>query len=68
VDNAEANIALRELSSAIWQLSPQSREALILIGAGGFSYEEAAKLCDCSIGTLKARVSRARKLLSEKLS
>jgi RNA polymerase sigma-70 factor, ECF subfamily len=64
VDNAEANIALRELSTAIWKLSPQSREALILIGAGGFSYEEAAKLCDCSVGTLKARVSRARKLLA----
>jgi RNA polymerase sigma-70 factor (ECF subfamily) len=67
VDNAEANIALKELSMAIWKLSPQSREALILIGAGGFSYEEAAKLCDCSIGTLKARVSRARKLLSDQL-
>jgi RNA polymerase sigma-70 factor (ECF subfamily) len=67
VDNAEANIALKELSTALWKLSPQSREALILIGAGGFSYEEAAKLCDCSIGTLKARVSRARKMLAEQV-
>ncbi len=67
VDNPEATLALKELSSAIWKLSPHSREALILIGAGGFSYEEAARLCDCSIGTLKARVSRARKLLSEQM-
>ena len=37
----------------------------MLVGAGGFSYEEAAALCGCSVGTLKARVSRARKQLSE---
>jgi len=67
VDNPEATLQLKELSSAIWKLSPQSREALILVGAGGFSYEEAAQLCDCSVGTLKARVSRARKLLSDQL-
>ncbi len=67
VDNPEATLQLRELSSALWKLSPQSREALILVGAGGFSYEEAARLCDCSVGTLKARVSRARKLLSAQM-
>ena len=66
-DNPEATLQLKELSSALWKLSPQAREALILVGAGGFSYEEAARLCDCSVGTLKARVSRARKLLSEKM-
>jgi RNA polymerase sigma-70 factor (ECF subfamily) len=67
VDNPEAALALKELSSALWQLSPQSREALVLVGAGGFSYEEAAALCGCSIGTLKARVSRARKQLAGRL-
>jgi len=67
VDNPEATLELKELSSALWKLSPQSREALILVGAGGFSYEEAARLCQCSVGTLKARVSRARKLLSEQM-
>ena len=68
VDNPEATLALKELSSALWQLSPQSREALVLVGAGGFSYEEAAALCGCSVGTLKARVSRARKQLAGRLS
>jgi len=63
VDNPEATLALKELRAALWKLSPEAREALILIGAGGFSYEEAAKLCNCAIGTLKARVSRARKQL-----
>ncbi|KAF0103549.1 MAG: RNA polymerase sigma-70 factor ECF subfamily [Rhodospirillaceae bacterium] len=67
VDNPEATMALKELSSELWKLNPQSREALVLIGAGGFSYEEAARLCGCSVGTLKARVSRARKHLSDKL-
>ena len=67
VDNPEATMALKELSSELWKLNPQSREALVLIGAGGFSYEEAARLCGCSVGTLKARVSRARKYLSDKL-
>lgn len=67
VDNPEATLALKELSSEIWKLNPQSREALVLIGAGGFSYEEAASLCGCSVGTLKARVSRARRYLSERL-
>jgi RNA polymerase sigma-70 factor (ECF subfamily) len=67
VDNPEATLQLKELSAALWQLSPQSREALILVGAGGFSYEEAATLCACSVGTLKARVSRARKQLSNQM-
>ena len=67
IDNPEAAMALRELTTALWRLNPQSREALILVGASGFSYEEAAALCDCSVGTLKARVSRARKRLAEEL-
>ena len=67
VDNPEATLELKELSSALFRLSPQSREALVLVGAGGFSYEEAAVLCGCSVGTLKARVSRARKQLAEQM-
>jgi len=67
VDNPEATLALSELSAALFDLSPQAREALVLVGAGGFSYEEAAALCGCSVGTLKARVSRARRQLAERL-
>lgn len=68
VDNPEATVAMKELSSALWQLSAQAREALILVGAGGFSYEEASRLCGCTVGTLKVRVSRARKHLASKLN
>src|SRR5258708_27076757 len=41
-DNPEATLALKELSSALWQLTPQSPESLVLRGARGFSYQEAA--------------------------
>jgi RNA polymerase sigma-70 factor (ECF subfamily) len=67
VDNPEAAIAMKELSTALWQLSAEAREALILVGAGGFSYEEASRLCGCTVGALKVRVSRARKQLAQKM-
>ena len=44
-------------------LPSEQREALILVGAGGFAYEEAAVICDCAVGTVKSRVSRARRAL-----
>ncbi|MBV9331259.1 MAG: hypothetical protein JOZ55_06880, partial [Alphaproteobacteria bacterium] len=44
-------------------LSDEQREALILVGAGGFSYEDAARICGCAVGTVKSRVARARKAL-----
>jgi RNA polymerase sigma-70 factor, ECF subfamily len=44
-------------------LSDEQREALILVGAGGFSYEDAARICSCAVGTVKSRVARARKAL-----
>ena len=63
----ESHIDLQDFRKALTLLPPEQREALILVGASGFSYEEAASLCNCSIGTLKARVSRARKHLAEQL-
>jgi RNA polymerase sigma-70 factor, ECF subfamily len=48
-------------------LPNEQREALILVGAGGFSYEDAAAICNCAIGTVKSRVARARKALSSSL-
>ena len=44
-------------------LQDDQREAIILIGASGLSYEEAAEICGCAVGTIKSRVSRARKAL-----
>ena len=63
IDNPEAPIALDELRLGLGMLPPEQREALILVGAGGFAYEEAAAICDCAVGTVKSRVSRARRAL-----
>ncbi|MCU0954367.1 MAG: sigma-70 family RNA polymerase sigma factor [Hyphomicrobium sp.] len=49
-----------DFQSAFRQLLPEQKEALVLIGAEGFSYEEAALMCGCAVGTMKSRVNRAR--------
>lgn len=63
VDDPEAPVALDELRLALATLPEEQREALTLVGAGGFAYEEAAAICNCAVGTVKSRVSRARKAL-----
>mgnify|MGYP000954080815 CR=1 FL=1 len=63
VDDPEAPVALDELRLSLAALPAEQREALILVGAGGFAYEEAAEICGCAVGTVKSRVSRARKAL-----
>jgi RNA polymerase sigma-70 factor (ECF subfamily) len=64
----EGKVEFEELRQALKKLPPDQREALILIGASGFSYEEAAKICDCAVGTIKSRVNRARTRIAELLS
>ena len=54
------SIALHALQEALMQLPNEHREALILIGAAGLTYEEAAEICGCALGTIKSRVNRAR--------
>lgn len=56
---------MADLQRALMELPQDQREALILVGAGGMSYEEAANICDCALGTMKSRVSRARTALEE---
>jgi RNA polymerase sigma-70 factor (ECF subfamily) len=63
VDDPEAPVALDELRLGLGMLPAEQREALILVGAGGFAYEEAAEICGCAVGTVKSRVSRARRAL-----
>ena len=63
VDDPEAPVALDELRLGLGMLPPEQREALVLVGAGGFAYEEAAEICGCAVGTVKSRVSRARRAL-----
>jgi len=60
----EEPLHLSDLHRALLTLPPERREALLLVGAGGFSYEEAANICRCAVGTIKSRVGRARAALS----
>jgi len=61
-------IEFEEFRTALAKLPADQREALILVGASGFSYEDAASICGCAIGTIKSRVNRARTRLADLLA
>ncbi len=63
-----SRLEFQEFRTALSKLPQDQREALILVGASGFSYEEAAAICDCAVGTIKSRVNRARTRLAGLLS
>jgi RNA polymerase sigma-70 factor (ECF subfamily) len=58
-------IEFGELKRALGQLPDDQREALLLVGASGFSYEEAAEICGCAVGTIKSRINRGRTRLAQ---
>ncbi|GLK72294.1 sigma-70 family RNA polymerase sigma factor [Ancylobacter dichloromethanicus] len=62
------HLDFEDFRTALDQLPSDQREALVLVGASGFSYEEAADICQCAVGTIKSRVNRARKRLGEMLA
>ncbi|MGY4482976.1 DNA-directed RNA polymerase specialized sigma24 family protein [Bradyrhizobium sp. LM3.2] len=59
-----AHLEFEEFRTALDKLPQDQREALILVGASGFSYEDAASICGCAVGTIKSRVNRARSKLA----
>jgi RNA polymerase sigma-70 factor, ECF subfamily len=61
----EWSVELHQLQSALNSLPPEHREALIMVGAAGLSYEEAAEIAGCALGTIKSRVNRARNRLAQ---
>jgi len=61
------HLDMQDFRRALNHLPPDQREALILVGAAGFSYEEAASVSGCAVGTIKSRVNRARVKLTELL-
>jgi len=63
----EWSLRMRELSRALNALPVHYRETIVLVGALGESYKEAAEILDCDIGTVKSRVSRARQMLKQTL-
>jgi RNA polymerase sigma-70 factor, ECF subfamily len=63
----ESHLDLEDFRKALARLPTEQREVLILVGANGLSYEEAATICEVEIGTIKSRLSRARSKLVELL-
>ncbi len=64
-DDPSSSEDLIDLRAAMQMLPADQREALVLVGAAGISYEETARICGCAVGTIKSRVSRARKMLAD---
>lgn len=64
----DGRLALNDFQCAFAKLPDEQREALILVGASGFSYEEAAEMCACAVGTIKSRANRGRRKLTELLN
>ncbi|MDO5657295.1 MAG: RNA polymerase sigma factor [Paracoccus sp. (in: a-proteobacteria)] len=63
----DGRLAMNDFRAAFEQLPDEQREALILVGASGFSYEEAANMTGVAVGTVKSRANRGRKRLAELL-
>lgn len=61
----DKQVELSDMQRALMQLPQSQREALILVGAGGFAYEEAADICEVAVGTIKSRVARGRAALEQ---
>lgn len=64
----EGHLEFEEFRAALGKLTPHLREALMLVGAAGFSYDDAAAIVDCPVGTIKSRVNRARAQLAKELN
>jgi RNA polymerase sigma-70 factor (ECF subfamily) len=61
----DAHLQFDEFRDALAQLPYDQREAIVLVGGAGVSYQEAARICRCAVGTVKSRVFRARERLAE---
>jgi RNA polymerase sigma-70 factor (ECF subfamily) len=61
----QGHVDMQDLRKALDLLPPHQREAVVLVGAAGMSYEEAAEIAKCAVGTMKSRVNRARVKLGE---
>jgi len=61
----DGRLQMTDFRAAFSQLSDEQREALLLVGASGFSYEEAAQMCGVAVGTMKSRTGRGRQKLAE---
>ncbi|RLJ51652.1 RNA polymerase sigma-70 factor (ECF subfamily) [Litoreibacter meonggei] len=63
----DGRLQMMDFKQALNELPDEQREALMLVGASGFSYDDAAEMCGVATGTIKSRVNRARAKLTELL-
>ncbi len=63
----DGKLQMADFKDAFEQLPDEQREALVLVGASGFSYEEAADMWGVAIGTIKSRINRGRAHLADLL-
>jgi len=63
----DGRLAMTDFRVAFAQLPVEQREALILVGASGFSYDDAARMTGVAVGTVKSRANRGRRRLAELL-
>lgn len=66
--NQFGSLDMQDFIKALNNLADDQREAILLVCASGFSYEEAANVCGCAVGTIKSRINRARGRLQEMLA
>lgn len=62
--NQHDRLHVQDVVAALQKLPPEQREALILVGANGMSYEDAADVMGCAVGTIKSRIARGRVALA----
>lgn len=62
-----SNVEFKQVARVLADMPIAFREALVLVGGAGLSYEEAAAVCGCAVGTIKSRVSRARRDLHRQM-
>lgn len=65
--NTTSYIEGKRIMAAIAQLPEHHREILVLVVVLGESYEDAAVICNCAVGTIKSRVNRARRMIIEQI-
>jgi RNA polymerase sigma-70 factor (ECF subfamily) len=65
--NQESSLDMSDFQAALQKLAPEHRDVLLMVGASGLSYEEAAEICGVAVGTIKSRLNRARARLADLL-
>ena len=65
--NQESSVDMSDFLNALSKLAPEHRDVLLMVGASGLSYEEAAEICGVAVGTIKSRLNRARGRLADLL-